>query len=171
MKVKCSICGKITEDKGFNFFTNHRGCNFCNKPLREQIILTHIPDIKTQIPVLLERETNPLKFDFMKNTIIFECDGLQHFQPVKLFGGDETFKVQIERDYAKNQTVKDNYHGNRFIRIFSDEIINDKVDLIFNSSTTIEMLDKNFKNIFVIENGKVILQKGKYIGLTSCTLK
>ena len=61
MKVKCSICGKETEDKGFNFFTNHRGCSFCNKPLGEQLILSSIPDIETQVDVPIETKNKYFK--------------------------------------------------------------------------------------------------------------
>ena len=91
--------------------------------------------------------------------MFFECDGLQHFQPISRFGGEERFKKQLDRDYRKNQIFKDKYNGCRLIRIYNEEIIHEKINIIFDSSTTIEMLAKNFKNIFVIENGQILLQK------------
>lgn len=49
------------------------------------------------------------KFDFYVNGYCIEFDGKQHFQPVSLFGGEEQFKIQQERDAYKNQWCKENH--------------------------------------------------------------
>lgn len=49
------------------------------------------------------------KFDFwVENKYIIEFDGMQHYQPVSIFGGEKTFKETQEHDKIKNQYCKDN---------------------------------------------------------------
>lgn len=51
----------------------------------------------------------PLRFDFyVSNKYIIEFDGLQHFEPVDFFGGEEEYLKLIERDKYKNQWCKSN---------------------------------------------------------------
>ena len=38
--------------------------------------------------------------------MLIEFDGIQHRQPVKYFGGEETFKRQQSNDIAKNNFIK-----------------------------------------------------------------
>jgi hypothetical protein len=68
-----------------------------------------------------------LKFDFYiedKNTCI-EYDGEQHFGPVNIFGGEESFNIQKKLDNIKNNFCKEN--DIKLIRIpyFEKENIND----------------------------------------------
>ena len=46
-----------------------------------------------------------LRFDFYlpKYNVCIEYDGEQHFKPIKHFGGDEMFKIIVERDTIKNE--------------------------------------------------------------------
>ena len=46
---------------------------------------------------------------------LIEFDGLQHFEPVELFGGEEQFKIQQERDRRKNEYCKQ--HNISLLRI------------------------------------------------------
>lgn len=172
ISLKCTKCGNVTTDKAFNFITNHRGCSFCNAPVSEQIILSKFPNIEHNVSDIINESSNGEKsysYDFRMNDILLECDGDQHFRSVKLFGGDEQFKIQLEHDYYKNLTVMNK--NKRLIRIYSKEITSEKIDLIFNSSTTNEMLSEIFKNILIIDEGNIVLKKGLYIGLASATLK
>jgi very-short-patch-repair endonuclease len=58
-----------------------------------------------------------LKFDFYlpEFNAVIEYDGLQHYEPVKRFGGEEKFKTQKIYDEIKNKYCKDN--GIKMIRI------------------------------------------------------
>lgn len=50
-----------------------------------------------------------LRFDFyINNSFLVEFDGEQHFKPVSIFGGEEQFKIQQERDTYKNQWCREN---------------------------------------------------------------
>jgi very-short-patch-repair endonuclease len=66
----------------------------------------------------------PLKFDFYLpdfNTCL-EYDGEQHFEPIKLFGGEKAFEEAQKRDKIKNDFCEKN--GIQLIRIsYRDKII------------------------------------------------
>ena len=51
-----------------------------------------------------------LSFDFYlpEMNILVEYDGIQHFEPVKQFGGKESFDVNKIRDEIKNKYCEDN---------------------------------------------------------------
>lgn len=86
---------------------------------------------------------SPLSFDFYLECdslkIAIEFDGIQHYRPVKAFGGEERFKIQKKRDSLKNEfCIKNNI---KLIRIPYLKIKN--VDSILakellDSSTTIK---------------------------------
>ena len=78
-----------------------------------------------------------LIFDFygIHNNIsyVIEVNGIQHYYPVKHFGGDDVFSVQIEKDKIKKKYCKDNnikfielsyldIKDNRHIQIINDAI-------------------------------------------------
>ena len=57
---------------------------------------------------------------------IIEFDGLQHFEPIKHFGGQEAFEKLKTNDKIKNYYCEDNYIN--LIRIKYDEV--DKIERI-----------------------------------------
>ena len=63
---------------------------------------------------LLSPKNAPLKYDFYieynNKKILVEFDGIQHFQPIEYFGGEETFKyLQICDELKNNYAKKHNY--------------------------------------------------------------
>jgi very-short-patch-repair endonuclease len=64
----------------------------------------------------------PLYFDFYlpNNNMCIEFDGKQHYQPIKRFGGDESFELSKTRDSVKNKWCFDNKIN--LLRIKYDEI-------------------------------------------------
>lgn len=61
--------------------------------------------------------------------ICIEYDGIQHFEPVKFFGGENKFKYQVEMDKFKDKVCIDNGVG--LIRIYYKDNIIDKLNYIF----------------------------------------
>jgi len=44
-------------------------------------------------------------------SVLIECQGIQHYKPVELFGGEKQFEIQqlhdeLKREYAKNHGIK-----------------------------------------------------------------
>ncbi len=67
----------------------------------------------------LKRTNRPLSLDFYipKYNLAIECQGLQHFQPVEYFGGEERFKIVLQNDTTKFDLCRQ--HGVRLL-YFSD---------------------------------------------------
>lgn len=62
---------------------------------------------------LMSPKQTPLRFDFaiFKNNqlqLLIEFDGIQHFEPIERFGGEKSFKYQLECDNIKNNYCKKN---------------------------------------------------------------
>jgi very-short-patch-repair endonuclease len=81
------------------------GCKYKSKSLRFDF---YLPDYKTCI----------------------EYDGEQHFKPIKRFGGEDRYKISLERDNIKNIWCKENLIN--LIRISYKESILDKLNEAFN---------------------------------------
>lgn len=106
-----------------------QGCKLCKmKSTGEEIIKSNLD--KLNIKYIREygfdscKRINKLNFDFWlpdMNTCV-EFDGIQHYKPVKLFGGDKSLSDTRERDNCKNEWCKKS--GIKLIRIRYDEITN-----------------------------------------------
>lgn len=72
-----------------------------------------------------------LRFDFYLpyQNLCIEFDGKQHYEPVKIFGGEESFKELQKRDKIKEEFCKNN--GIDLIRIRYDEDIIQKIEEFF----------------------------------------
>lgn len=115
IKVLHKKCGTIYEVFPYSFVAGNR-CPNCKISHGEQKIKEYL--IKNNIE--FEREVSfpeckyykPLKFDFkIRNRgqeILIEFDGIQHFQPVEIFGGEESFLLSKKRDNIKNKFCEDN---------------------------------------------------------------
>ena len=77
-----------------------------------------------------------LKFDFYlpDYNMVIEYDGIQHFKPVKKFGGVERFKLDKYRDSLKNKYCEDNNIKMLRIAYFDYR----RIEQILINSTTIE---------------------------------
>ena len=68
------------------------------------------------------KRINKLSFDFYlpEHGTCIEFDGIQHFEPIKRFGGEKEFKNNQERDNCKNIWCKEN--NIKLIRIKYNQI-------------------------------------------------
>lgn len=70
-----------------------------------------------------------LTYDFMVGNYLIECQGLQHYQPIKWFGGEEKFTTQQKHDELKRQYAKD--HKYTLIEIKYNESPKEVLDKYF----------------------------------------
>ena len=78
-----------------------------------------------------------LDFYLPDYNIAIECQGIQHFEPVEIFGGEIKFKQTVERDIKKKQLCEDNkvkllYFTNLDFESFLDEKLYNNTDKIIN---------------------------------------
>ncbi len=113
----CIICPEHGEfwQTPAKHIKSHQGCPKCKSSFYEEFIRN---SLKNKNIIFFEQQTfdwlrhkNKLYLDFYlpAYNAAIECQGAQHFKPVDLFGGEETFKKQIERDQIKYDLCKE--HG------------------------------------------------------------
>ena len=75
---------------------------------------------------------NKLRFDFYlpDNNMCIEYDGIQHFEPVEYFGGEDSLISNRIKDEIKNKWCSDN--NTKLLRISYRENIEDKLKELFN---------------------------------------
>lgn len=113
-KCQCD-CGNITYVTSGHLLSGHTtSCGCLNSKGEEKI---NIILNKNDILYETEKTFSSLRyidggiprFDFyVKNSYLIEYDGLQHFKPVNIWGGENQLKIQQERDEYKNQWCKEN---------------------------------------------------------------
>ena len=121
MNIKHNICGNIFKSNFDNLIRGKCGCPYCidNKSIGEKAIknILNFNNVKfiPQYRFYDCRDILPLPFDFaifdddIENlNCLIEYQGLQHFEPVNIFGGEEKFKEQQKHDNIKRQYCKIN---------------------------------------------------------------
>lgn len=108
------------------------GCPICNQSIleneiRNMLLENGIEFIQQKRFKWLKRQS--LDFYIPSCKMAIECQGEQHFRPVKFFGGDKKYKLYVERDKKKRELCENN--GINILYYSSEEwkgekIINDK---------------------------------------------
>jgi len=102
--------------------TSHRnGCPVCKSSKGEKRIKTYLDTANIKYVRQYSLPGSRYKYDFYlpELNILIEYDGEQHFKPVKIFGGEKTFKRIKERDKEKDTLAY--IHGIPLIRIKYDK--------------------------------------------------
>lgn len=109
---KCKKCGHEWSATPANLLKGH-GCPECSISLGEEKIkkLLEKYDIEYEIQKKFEQcvDIRQLRFDFYlpKYNACIEYDGIQHFQAVEHFGGEEYLKSTQKKDQIKNNFCKE----------------------------------------------------------------
>jgi len=90
------------------------GCPKCNESKGEKQIRLWLNshNVKYESQKIFDdcRDIKPLPFDFylLEYNLCIEYDGIQHFEPIKRFGGQEYFEYTVQHDNIKNEYCKNN---------------------------------------------------------------
>ena len=132
-EVRHNKCGNIFEVSPDNLLRG-KGCPYCFESKGEKRIEKYLKEnnigYTLQFKINKCRNIRPLPFDFaiLDNEslmYLIEYDGKQHFQPIKFFGGIESFKDIIIKDDIKNRFCTKNNIS--LLRISYKENINKKL--------------------------------------------
>ncbi len=132
---------EITCRKGHNFkqkASNHlqgKGCPICRESSGERLIAVYLEN--KNIEFIRQKKfkdcknINYLPFDFYIPSInlLIEYDGIQHFESVPIFGGDEGFTKRLINDSIKNEYCK--LYNKNLIRISYKDDVNSILNSIF----------------------------------------
>ena len=140
----CIICPKhgIFFQRPYDHLNGH-GCPSCENSVLEEMVRKELTKNNILFEEyycfewLINEETKyPYKLDFYlpKYDVAIECQGIQHFKPIKFFGGEKNLRYNIKRDLDKKKLCHE--HNVRLL-YFLDEKYNDyldKTDIFFNNT-------------------------------------
>lgn len=127
IRCRCKLCGAEWQVRPANLLSG-RGCPNCSvMSSGERTIYTYLKNRGIDMSVhhsfddLLGVGGRPLSYDFYLPDyhLLIEFQGLQHFEPVDVFGGEEHFKIQQEHDARKAAYAQE--HNYLFVTINYDE--------------------------------------------------
>lgn len=111
IEFKCTTCGNIWRTNPSKIIYSKQGYPFCKKStleneIRDKLIALNIDFVQSFKDIWLDNL--PLDFYLLMYNVAIECQGEQHYRPIKWFGGDASFTKQQERDnknynYASNK--------------------------------------------------------------------
>lgn len=120
IRMKHNTCGTVYEVTPHNFKRGKR-CPKCNQSHGELIIIKILKDnhIDFETPKTFNDlfDKCKLRYDFYlpKRNVLIEYQGIQHYKPVKHFGGIKHLKIQLKHDQLKRDYAIKN--GFNFIEI------------------------------------------------------
>ena len=139
--MRCKKCGFVFQRMPLTAQRLKCQCPNCdNMPKGESIVLKTLENLGINYVYQYRTEwlgTQSLDFYLPKFNIGIEFDGKQHYEPVSVFGGEDGFKIQHERDVRKNKLCEEN--GVKLIRIPYWKI-NDVDDVLNETLTSYIML-------------------------------
>lgn len=97
-----------------NDHLNRNGCPKCNQSKGEKVVesVLKLLNLNFNSQYTISFNNRKYKIDFCiffnNKTIFIEYNGIQHYKPVEIFGGEEKFKLQIVRDNELREYCKKN---------------------------------------------------------------
>lgn len=119
IKVRHTVCGHEWRIRPNNLLIGGKGCPKCNESKGERRIRNYFDysfyNYKTQYKIDECKHKHALPFDFAvfhkdRLLCLIEYEGIQHYEPVERFGGEEYLKIiqkhdRIKRDYCKSRNI------------------------------------------------------------------
>ena len=108
VKIICKVHGEFMQ-KPNNHLSGY-GCLICKSSKGEIKIFNILTDMNVKfIKEYHIRDINSyIDFFIPSKNIAIEYDGIQHFIPIKFFGGEKSFELNKIRDELKNKYCDDN---------------------------------------------------------------
>lgn len=109
VEIICSIHGTFRQ-KPNSHVSSKMGCRFCSESFGEKAVESFLKKYDIKYIREYRIEGYRYRFDFYLPglDIYIEFHGIQHYKPVKVFGGVPAFESLKQRDEHKKRLVKDN---------------------------------------------------------------
>ena len=120
IRLRHNKCGNVYKSRPRTFLEGYR-CPYCNSPKGETIITKLLDafnidyDYQKTFPDLKDKSCLSYDFFIPDQNILIEYQGIQHYQPVDHFGGDDRYIVQQKHDQMKLDYAKE--HGYNLITV------------------------------------------------------
>lgn len=117
-KCQCD-CGKIISVRSADIRSGHTKSCGCVKSFGEERIIKVLNELgikfetQKRFPNLKGEHNGQLSYDFYlpELSILIECQGKQHYQSIKWYGGEEKFIEQQTHDLRKREYCKENNYS------------------------------------------------------------
>jgi hypothetical protein len=112
VNIICKTHGEFIQR--YDSHANGYGCHKCLNSLGEKVIEKYLTENKIKFipqhkyPECKFKKELPFDFYLPDYNICVEYNGMQHYEPVKYWGGEKGFKQQIIRDKIKMEYCNDN---------------------------------------------------------------
>lgn len=110
MVIVCRKHGDFLQEP--NVHKNGHGCPGCNNSKGENLIAKYLDDRGVEYEAQKQfkglRHKLPLRVDFYLSTlnVVIEYNGIQHYESIPFFGGDEALELNCLRDSIKQKFLK-----------------------------------------------------------------
>lgn len=94
--------------EAYNHMRGHLGCSICRESTGENTIRLILEELNIKFIREYKIPGFQYRYDFYipSENLLIEYDGIQHFKPIAIFGGEDSFKIIKIRDKAKNKLAK-----------------------------------------------------------------
>ncbi|XMO86644.1 hypothetical protein AAFN75_17805 [Algibacter sp. AS12] len=135
VKIECPVHGFFKQAPTDHIYSNGKGCPKCKETTGERKIRLYLESqginykYQKRFKDCNHKTTLPFDFYLPDSKTLIEFDGIQHFKPVSIWGGEKALKSQQKRDEIKNEFALENNY--KLIRINYLEL--EKIEYILNS--------------------------------------
>ena len=86
----------------------HLGCSISRESIGKNTIRLLLEELNIKFIREYKIPGFQYRYDFCipSKNLLIEYDGIQHFKPIPIFGGEDSFKIIKIRDKAKNKLAK-----------------------------------------------------------------
>ena len=137
-KIRCKKCEKEDERWGISLIDHPIKCKYCDQrsigeALVEKALGEANIEFQREYNITINEHLHRFDFYLPKYRGFIEYNGLQHYQAIPYFGGEEKFKIVQERDQEKKDFCQqNNYHLLIIPYTFSFDEIKEQIGLMFN---------------------------------------
>lgn len=110
--IGCQKHGDFKQTPSDHIYSNGKGCPKCKETTGERKIRVFLENHKIEYEYQKKfkdcRDKNKLPFDFylQKYNLLIEYDGIQHYEPVEIWGGIKAHESLKRRDRIKSEFAK-----------------------------------------------------------------
>ncbi len=132
VRIECEIHGFFKQTPNDHIYANGKGCPKCKETTGERKIRLYLENQKIEYKYqkrfkdCIHQKVLPFDFYLPNFKTLIEFDGIQHFEPISIWGGEKAFKSLKIRDEIKNEFASENNY--KLIRINYLEL--EKIDKI-----------------------------------------
>lgn len=132
VKIKCEVHGYFKQTPSDHIYSTGKGCPKCKETTGERKIRLYLESqgieykYQKRFKDCSHKTTLPFDFYLPNLKTLIEFDGIQHFEPISIWGGEKALKSLKIRDEIKNEFASE--HNYKLIRINYFEL--EKIDKI-----------------------------------------